>query len=138
MWDERYSNDGFVFGTEPAAFLAAQKGLLVAGQRALAVADGEGRNGVFVAQQGLDVTTIDGSEVGVSKARSLAADAGVSIDQQVVDVLSYEWQPDAFDLVVAIFIQFAGPAGSVFCATKTTSEVVLVENFVATGLGGRP
>jgi len=97
MWNERYSGDGYVFGTEPAAFLAAQVDLLQAGQRALAVADGEGRNGVFLAQQGMNVTAIDASEVGIAKARSLAADASVSIDHQLVDVLSYDWEPEAFD-----------------------------------------
>lgn len=109
MWDERYSADGYLFGTKPAAFLEAHADQLVEGQMALAVADGEGRNGVFLAQQGLEVTTIDASEVGVAKAKALADLTGVSLDVQLADVLAYGWPPEAFDLVVGIFIQFVGP-----------------------------
>jgi len=147
MWNERYSGDGYVFGTEPAAFLAAQVDLLQAGQRALAVADGEGRNGVFLAQQGMNVTAIDASEVGIAKARSLAADASVSIDHQLVDVLSYDWEPEAFDLVVAIFIQFAGPNDrpSIFDGMKQTLRPggrILLHGYrpeqLANGTGGPP
>ncbi len=110
MWDERYSIDDYLFGTEPAAFLVAQAHLLEPGQRCLAVADGEGRNSVFLAQQGLDVTAMDASEVGVAKARQLADERGVSVDFQIADVMTWDWAPDAYDVVVAIFIQFLTPA----------------------------
>lgn len=109
MWDERYDRDSYVFGTEPAAFLAAQEEELVPGTRTLVVADGEGRNSVFLAEQGLDVVAMDASAVGIDKAKRLAEERGVAIDFVHADLLSWDWEPGAFDLVVGIFIQFLGP-----------------------------
>ncbi len=147
MWDERYATDDYLFGTEPAAFLTANAELLQPGLRALAVADGEGRNSVFLAQRGLDVTAIDASEVGVAKARALAADAGVTIDHRVADVLAWEWEPDTYDVVAAIFIQFVGPAerAIVFEGMKRTVRPggrLLLHGYrpeqIANGTGGPP
>lgn len=108
MWDERYARDGYVFGTEPAAFLVAQSPLLRAGQRTLVVADGEGRNSVYLAKHGLDVTAMDASPVGIAKANHLADERGVTVNFEHADLLTWPWEPDAYDLVVAIFIQFMG------------------------------
>jgi len=109
-WDARYENDDYIFGTAPNAFLAAQKPRLAAGQRALCVADGEGRNSVWLAQQGLAVTAFDLSPRGVGKARALAAACGVTIDAHVAGIEDWRWTPQAFDVVAAIFVQFAAPA----------------------------
>jgi 2-polyprenyl-3-methyl-5-hydroxy-6-metoxy-1,4-benzoquinol methylase len=109
MWDERYSTDGYLFGTDPAAFLARNAGLLTPGATTLVVADGEGRNSVFLAEQGLDVTAMDVSSVGVDKARRLAAERRVSVDFRLADILAWEWAPEAYDVVVAVFIQFLTP-----------------------------
>jgi SAM-dependent methyltransferase len=109
VWDKRYSGEGFLFGTEPAAFVKAHVHLLTPGQTALCVADGEGRNSVFLAEQGLAVTAMDASPVGVEKARRLAAERGVSIDFRIADVLSWEWIPNSYDIVLALFIQFLTP-----------------------------
>ncbi len=109
MWDDRYSTDEYVFGTAPAAFLTRHADVLEPGNSTLVVADGEGRNSVFLAERGLDVTAMDVSEVGVDKARRLAAERGVTVDLLVADILEWEWTPDAFDLVVAVFIQFLDP-----------------------------
>jgi len=109
-WDARFAGDEYIFGTAPNAFLAAQKARLVAGRRALAVADGEGRNSVWLAQQGLDVTAFDLSPRGVGKARSLAARCGVAVDYHVAGIEDWHWTPQAFDVVAAIFVQFAAPA----------------------------
>ena len=109
MWDERYAQDNYLFGTEPAAFLRAQGALLQPGLRTLVVADGEGRNSVFLAEQGLDVVAMDASPVGLAKARQLADDRNVEIEFVHGDLLSWQWEPDAYDLVVGIFIQFMGP-----------------------------
>lgn len=109
-WDERYATDGFVFGDAPNLFLARQRPLLAPGMSALAVADGEGRNGVWLAEQGLDVLAVDISPVAIDKARRLAADRGASLTFQQVDLLQWDWPREAFDLVVAIFIQVVGPA----------------------------
>ncbi len=109
-WDERYAGEDYLFGTEPNAFLKSQVHRLKTGQRALAVADGEGRNGVFLAEQGLAVTSIDASERGIAKARKLAAGRGVTLDAKLADVAGWAWPEGEFDVVVAIFIQFADPA----------------------------
>lgn len=110
MWDERYSIDDYLFGTDPAAFLVAHTHLLEAGSRALAVADGEGRNSVYLAQQGLDVVAMDASEIGVAKARRLAEERGVTVDFRIADITTWEWTPYTYDVVVAIFIQFLTPS----------------------------
>jgi SAM-dependent methyltransferase len=106
-WNERFSTPGFLFGTEPNAFLRSQAHRLARGQTALSVADGEGRNGVFLASLGLDVLAIDFSPVALAKARELAAGRGVTLRTEQTDVLAWRWPMAAFDVIVAIFIQFA-------------------------------
>jgi SAM-dependent methyltransferase len=110
MWNDRYSAPGYLFGTDPAAFLRRQAGRLTAGQTALCVADGEGRNSVFLAELGLNVTAMDGSDVAVTKARALAAARRVSVDFHVSDICEWDWRAHRFDVVAGIFFQFAGPA----------------------------
>ncbi|MCA8879001.1 MAG: class I SAM-dependent methyltransferase [Rhodobacteraceae bacterium] len=109
MWEERYATPDYIFGTEPAAFMVTYQDHLVAGQSALAVADGEGRNSVFMAQKGLAVTALDFAPSALEKARRLAAARGVTVDFRQADVLNRDWEDAAFDLVAGIFIQFAGP-----------------------------
>jgi hypothetical protein len=109
-WDARFDRDEYIFGTAPNAFLAAQRDRLAPGQRALAVADGEGRNGVWLAQQGLAVTAFDIAPRGVDKARALAARAGVAVQFSVAAVEQWAWTPETYDVVAAIFVQFAAPA----------------------------
>jgi cyclopropane fatty-acyl-phospholipid synthase-like methyltransferase len=112
VWDERFSVPEFVFGTEPNAWLARQAHLLTPGLRALAVADGEGRNSVWLARQGLRVDAFDISSVGVDKARALARDAGVEVSYRVCDCEAWDWEAGAYDVIAAIFIQFAAPSMS--------------------------
>jgi cyclopropane fatty-acyl-phospholipid synthase-like methyltransferase len=109
-WDERYAREEYLFGTEPNAFLVSQQHLLRPGLTCLAVADGEGRNGVWLAQQGLQVLSVEGSRVALEKARKLAQARNVTIEFEHADLEHWEWGEDRFDVVVAIFIQFAGPA----------------------------
>ena len=109
FWDKRYAQNDYLFGVEPNAFLARQATLLKPGWRALAVADGEGRNGVWLAEQGLSVQSVDSSSVAQSKARALAEARGVSLELTLTDLDNWAWPTRAFDLVVAIFIQFAAP-----------------------------
>lgn len=109
MWDERYATEEYLFGTEPNAFLVSQRHLLKPGMRCLAVADGEGRNGVWLAQQGLGVLSVDASPVASDKAGRLAQQRGVSIEREVVDLAQWHWGENRFDVVAAIFIQFAPP-----------------------------
>ena len=108
-WDTVYAEQHYVFGTAPNEFLASQQNLLKPGQRALAVADGEGRNGVWLAEQGLDVLSVEYSQPAVEKARKLAQERGVSLAFEVADVLTWDWPVQTFDVVAAIFIQFAEP-----------------------------
>lgn len=103
-FDERFSEPGYHYGTEPNAFVAAQKYRLKAGQKALVPGDGEGRNGVWLAEQGLDVTSFDPSSVGMAKAAKLAAERGVSIEAKVGDLASWNWQPAAYDVVVLTYV----------------------------------
>ncbi len=108
-WNARFSAEGFLFGEAPNAFLASQRERLAPGMRALSVADGEGRNSVWLARQGLRVTAFDFSPVGVAKARKLAREAGVEVDHRVCDIYRWDWSAADYDVVVAIFIQFAPP-----------------------------
>ncbi len=108
-WNARFGEPGYLFGTAPNAFLAAQAPRLKRGQRALAVADGEGRNGAWLAKQGLAVTAVDFSSVALAKAKALAEKEGVSLDFIEADLARWSWPEAAFDVVAAIFIQFAAP-----------------------------
>jgi cyclopropane fatty-acyl-phospholipid synthase-like methyltransferase len=110
MWDERYAQDGYLFGTEPNDFLVSQRHLLKPGMSCLAVADGEGRNGVWLAQQGLHVLSVEASAVALEKAKKLARQRGVAIDFEQADLAHWQWGENRFDVVAAIFIQFAPPA----------------------------
>ena len=109
FWDSRYAEETYLFGTEPNAFLAREAWRLQPGWHALAVADGEGRNGVWLAERGLGVTSIDVSPRGTQKARALAEARGVELDIRTIDVTAFDMGEAAFDAVVAIFIQFAPP-----------------------------
>ena len=109
MWDQRYASADYHFGTEPSVFLVQNTALLEPGCEALAIADGEGRNSVFLAERGLRVTAMDSSEVGLKKARRLARARNALVDFRLADLRYWEWEPDKFDLVAAIFIQFADP-----------------------------
>jgi len=109
-WNGRFSKaDGYLFGKAPNAFLASQQARLRPGMTALCVADGEGRNSVWLAQQGLQVTAFDFSPVAVAKARALASEAGVEVDHRVCDIFRWDWDAARYDLVVGIFFQFLTP-----------------------------
>jgi cyclopropane fatty-acyl-phospholipid synthase-like methyltransferase len=113
-WNTRYrdAGDDYLFGIEPNHFLARRAHLFQNGHTALSVADGEGRNSVWLAEQGLKVTAVEISPVAVAKARKLAAGRGVEVKFIVADLLAPDWPPleleNAFDWVVGIFVQFAG------------------------------
>lgn len=115
IWSSRYRNagDDYLFGTEPNRFLAHRLDILLNGRTAMSVADGEGRNSVWLAEQGLEVTAIEISSVAVEKARRLAAGRKVDVRFLQADMLAPGWPPaelkGAFDWVIGIFIQFVGP-----------------------------
>jgi 2-polyprenyl-3-methyl-5-hydroxy-6-metoxy-1,4-benzoquinol methylase len=108
-WNSRFAGEHYLFGTAPNAFLATQAARLRPGMSAVSVADGEGRNSVWLAERGLRVTAFDVSPVGVEKARRLASERGVTVDYTVADIHAYDWGARQHDAAVAIFIQFADP-----------------------------
>ena len=103
FWDEKFKQDDFLFGTQPNGFLVEQAGLLAPGQTVLVPGDGEGRNGIWLAQQGLAVTAVDSSAVGQGKAKHLAAQRGVQLDFRLADLLAWDWPQGQYDHVVSIF-----------------------------------
>ncbi|MBI1765329.1 MAG: class I SAM-dependent methyltransferase [Acidobacteria bacterium] len=102
MWDERYAELGYAYGTEPNDFLVAHAARIPAG-RVLCLAEGPGRNAVWLAQQGYEVTAVDLSAVGLAKARQLAAERGVSITTIQADLAEYIIEAGAWDGIVSIF-----------------------------------
>jgi SAM-dependent methyltransferase len=109
-WQGRYSIPEYLFGKEPNYFLASCKPLLPRSGKALSVADGEARNGVWLAEQGLDVLSLDFSEAAQAKAAVLAKERGVQIKLVHADVHAWSYPADAFDVVVEIFTQFSAPS----------------------------
>ncbi|MGD9923409.1 MAG: class I SAM-dependent methyltransferase [Pseudorhodoplanes sp.] len=109
-WESRFAKPDYEFGTAPNDFLVRCKPLLPKAGTALAVADGEGRNGVWLAQQGLDVTSMDFSPSAQKKAAALAAERGVPITLIQGDAHGWAYPEAAFDVVAEIFTQFSTPA----------------------------
>jgi SAM-dependent methyltransferase len=103
MWNERYTADEYVYGTAPNTFLESVANLISAGSRILCLAEGEGRNAVFLARQGHRVVAVDQSSVGLEKAHRLAEDAGVEIETVVADLAEYPIEPGHWDAIISIF-----------------------------------
>lgn len=105
-WDERFSAPGFLYGSAPNAFLREQAPRLARGSTVLVPGDGEGRNGVWLAEQVFQVTTVDGSAVGLAKARALADERGVSIETIHADLT--EWAPAeaSVEALVLVYVHF--------------------------------
>lgn len=108
MWDERYQGENFAYGTEPNDFLRSQIDYLPNG-RILCLAEGEGRNAVFLAEQGFAVTAVDQSSVGLAKAERLAAERGVRIETVVADLADFHIAPESWDGIVSIFAHTPPP-----------------------------
>ena len=108
-WNQRFAREDYIFGLAPNAYLRDQAARLPRDGLALCVADGEGRNSVWLAQQGLRVDAFDIAELGVAKARTLAASAGVAVNFSVADCDAWPWPVETYDAVAAIFVQFADP-----------------------------
>jgi cyclopropane fatty-acyl-phospholipid synthase-like methyltransferase len=101
MWNERYAVDEYVYGREPNQFLAEHAGTLSG--PVLSLAEGEGRNAVFLASLGLKVQGVDGSDVGLAKAQALARSKGVEIHTEVADLAEFEPQANHYGSVISIF-----------------------------------
>lgn len=102
MWDERYSDEEYVYGTEPNDFLVEHYKRIPKG-RVLCLADGEGRNSVFLAEQGYEVTAVDSSSVGLVKGKKLAAERGVKVEYIHADLAGFNIEPNHWQGVVSIF-----------------------------------
>ncbi len=103
-WDARYAASPGLFGTAPNEFLGEQSWRFPPGGAALGLGDGEGRNGVFLAAQGLETTALDWSAQGMAQARALAARHGVSLRCIVADATRWEWPEAHFDAIAWIFV----------------------------------
>jgi SAM-dependent methyltransferase len=109
-WEARFAVPDYAFGKEPNYFLKSCRPLLPRHGRALSVADGEGRNGIWLAEQGLDVVSIDFSPSAQKKARALAAERQVAVSFIQTDVHAWAYPQADFDVVVEIFTQFSSPS----------------------------
>jgi SAM-dependent methyltransferase len=108
-WDARYADGGFQFGEAPNRYLEELRCWMAPGMRALALGDGEGRNGAWLAQQGLLVTSLDWSPVGTAKAAQLAARRGVAMETVVADAAAWDFPENRFDLVAWIYLHLPPP-----------------------------
>lgn len=106
-WDARYTEQGWAFGTEPNDFLREQADQLPPG-RVLCLAEGQGRNAVWLAQRGHDVTAVDQSAVGLRDANRLAAERGVAITTVRADLDDYVIEPGAWACIVSIYAHVDG------------------------------
>ncbi|MBW7908189.1 MAG: class I SAM-dependent methyltransferase [Kiritimatiellae bacterium] len=108
MWNDRFRVEGFAYGVEASLYLRGKADLLRAGQRALVVADGGGRNGVWLAERGLEVLSVDFSQEGLARAAELAVARGVSLELVCADLTRWVWPVGVFDWVVSVYCHF-GP-----------------------------
>lgn len=107
FWDNRYSEADYAYGIKPNQFLSTQQHHLKPGMKVLVPGDGEGRNSVWLARQGLDVLAVDFSSVGLRKTEALAQANNVTIQTECADLTTWNWSFGEYDLVVSIFLHFA-------------------------------
>lgn len=106
FWNQKYQRGDYFYGEQPNDFLQSQIFRLPPGARVLVVGDGEGRNGVWLAQQGFAVTSVDFSSVACAKAKALADRAGVPLDVHCADLHTWDWATDHYDAVVSVYLHF--------------------------------
>jgi SAM-dependent methyltransferase len=147
FWDSRYSDTDFAYGTTPNDFLVEQCSKIPAGGRVLCLAEGEGRNAVFLAKQGYAVTAVDQSETGLQKAQKLADESGVTIQTIQADLLEFDIESNYFDGIVSIFGHLPPKIRlplhvKVVEALKPTGvfllEAYTVKHYDMPGIGGPP
>jgi len=110
FWNERFNREEFIFGKEPNEYLVEQTSqYLKPNASVLCIADGEGRNGVWLAKQGMRVTGFDVSDIALVKAKQFAKDNEVNIEYSLCDTDGFDWKTNSYDAIIAIFIQFADP-----------------------------
>jgi SAM-dependent methyltransferase len=109
MWDERYSAPGYAYGVEPNDFLRSVTARIPDGGHVLCLAEGEGRNAVYLAGQGHRVMAVDASPVGLAKAEKLASERAVEIETVAANLADFVIEPDAWDAIVSIFCHLPPP-----------------------------
>lgn len=147
MWEERFAQDGYLFGKEPVPFLIKHGSYFEPGRRVLSIAEGEGRNAVHLARQGLDVTGVEFAPSAVAKAQALAQENAVSPRIIQADLFDWDWPQDSFDITLGLFFQFVGPEGrdviwqKMLEATKP-GGLIMIHGYtpeqIALGTGGPP
>jgi len=146
MWEGRYgSTDHYVYGLEPNDFLVSVAVDLAPGD-ALCLADGEGRNGVYLAGLGHRVTSVDLTQAGMAKAAALAGERGVDLTTVVADLADYDLGEDRWDLIVSIFAHTPPPIrarvhGAIAAALRPGGSFVLeayTPDQIGRGTGGPP
>ena len=130
MWDQRYSEAGYAYGTGPNDFVREQAHRIPAGGKVLCLAAGEGRNAVFLAEKGFDVTAVDLSSVGLGKAQTLADERGVSIRTIRADLATFDLGTDRWDGITSVFAHVPVPIrerlhGSVASALRSGGCLIL-------------
>jgi 2-polyprenyl-3-methyl-5-hydroxy-6-metoxy-1,4-benzoquinol methylase len=111
FWNERFNKEIFIFGKEPNEYLVEKTNqYLKPKDKVLCIADSEGRNGVWLAKQGMQVVGFDASDIALAKAKQFSIDNQVEVEYSFSDTDSYAWQENTYDAVIGIFIQFADPA----------------------------
>ncbi|HEX8012824.1 MAG TPA: class I SAM-dependent methyltransferase [Casimicrobiaceae bacterium] len=147
IWNARFAREDFLFGEEPNAFLRSQAHRLRPASSVLCVADGEGRNSVWLAEQGHRVSAFDFAPNAVAKARRLAQQRNVTVDHELGDAYTWPWTAKRYDALVAVFIQFVPPElrDGVFAGMQSAvapGGVFLLEGYrpeqVDYGTGGPP
>lgn len=147
MWDQRYAETEFAYGTAPNDFLKAEYSKIPEGGKVLCLAEGEGRNAVFLAQQGYRVTAVDQSSVGLEKAQNFAAEQGVAITTIVADLADYDLGNELWDGIVSIAAHVPGPLRKALHAQAVSAlkkgGVFILEAYTerqaeTSGVGGPP
>lgn len=104
FWEERYAETPYAYGKEPNDFVREVVNRLPAGERVLCLGEGQGRNAVFLAQRGFEVTAMDQSPMGLARAEALAAERGVRITTVAADLAEFMIEPLAFGAIVSVFV----------------------------------
>ena len=146
MWDKRYDTDEFIYGKAPNGFLKSVASEISAGSRVLCLAEGEGRNAVYLASLGHDVVAVDASSVGLAKARRLAEEVGVEIETVVADLSDFPMESEGFDVIVSIFAHVPPPLrvklhGMIAGALRPGGKFILeayTTDQIGLGTGGPP
>jgi len=103
MWDQRYSEKGFAYGTCPNDFLVEAATFLPPRAKILCLAEGEGRNALYLTSKGHHAVAVDSSAVGLGKASKRALEVGVKIETVIADLSSYNIEPSSYDAIISIF-----------------------------------